>query len=192
MNDAVLVAVERILDAHGPAGLTTNRVAEVAGVSIGSVYQYYPNKHALVGAVQERVLNDLFEAMDVVLTSSRERTLPAIAQHIAAAMLGVYHARRPIYRWLIELRSQAAYQERFRVQVDRFVARVATFLEQRGLACDARVTAFVLVSAVEGIANAVAARPGANVAAIAGGAVAALSVLLAALEVPSIRTRTSC
>jgi AcrR family transcriptional regulator len=158
--DAVLIAVERILDAHGPSGLTTNRVAEVAGVSIGSVYQYYPNKQALIGAVQERVLDDLFEALDLVLTSSSERRLPDIAAQIAEAMLRVYYTRRPIYRWLIELRTEAAYQDQFRAHVDRFIDRVTVFLTARAIAIDPRVTAFVLVSAVEGIANAVAARVG--------------------------------
>jgi AcrR family transcriptional regulator len=72
--DAVLIAVERILDAHGPSGLTTNRVAEVAGVSIGSVYQYYSNKQALIGAVQERVLGDLFGIANAVAARVGLRT----------------------------------------------------------------------------------------------------------------------
>ncbi|MFN0245416.1 MAG: TetR/AcrR family transcriptional regulator [Kofleriaceae bacterium] len=198
--DAVLIAVERVLDAHGPSGLTTNRVAEVAGVSIGSVYQYYPNKQALIGAVQERVLDDLFEAIDIVLTSSGDRRLADVAARIAEAMLRVYHARRPIYRWLIELRTEAAYQDRFCAHIDRFIDRVAAFLAARAMAPDPRVTAFVLVSAVEGIANAVAARVGRrsvhvgadsrtaeiDVMAISGGAIAAIIDVLASIEVTDI------
>ena len=42
--DAILGAVERILERDGIDGLTTNHVAEMAGVSIGSLYQYFPNK----------------------------------------------------------------------------------------------------------------------------------------------------
>ncbi len=102
--DAILIAVERILDTHGPAGLTTNRVAEIAGVSIGSLYQYYPNKQALIAAVQERVLDELYESLDIVLTSSGERALAEIVELVARGMLDVYSARRSVYRWLIELR----------------------------------------------------------------------------------------
>ncbi|MDG1484676.1 MAG: TetR/AcrR family transcriptional regulator [Myxococcota bacterium] len=53
---AMLDATARILVRGEP--LTTNRVAEVAGVSIGSLYQYFPGKEALVAALVERMLHD--------------------------------------------------------------------------------------------------------------------------------------
>ena len=50
--------VERILDAgrqvlieRGYDGATTNRIAEVAGISPGSLYQYFPNKDAIIAAI---------------------------------------------------------------------------------------------------------------------------------------------
>jgi AcrR family transcriptional regulator len=49
--DALLRASARILIRDGYAGLTTNAVAELAGVSVGSLYQYFPNKGALVSAL---------------------------------------------------------------------------------------------------------------------------------------------
>lgn len=52
--EAVVEATTRILAQEGKAGLTTNRVAEVAGVSVGSLYQYFPNKEALVAEVRRR------------------------------------------------------------------------------------------------------------------------------------------
>ncbi len=50
---AILEATARILVDEGFKGLNTNRVAETAGVSIGSLYQYFPNKEALVLALAE-------------------------------------------------------------------------------------------------------------------------------------------
>ena len=44
----ILEAAARVLREEGPASFNTNRVAEVAGVSVGSLYQYYPNKAALL------------------------------------------------------------------------------------------------------------------------------------------------
>lgn len=45
---AIVEAAARILETDGDDGLTTNRVAEVAGVSIGTLYQYFPDKLAIV------------------------------------------------------------------------------------------------------------------------------------------------
>lgn len=48
--DAILTASARILRESGYDGLTTNKVADAAGVSVGSLYQYFPGKDALVTA----------------------------------------------------------------------------------------------------------------------------------------------
>ncbi len=56
---AMLDSTARILATGGYAALTTNRVAEVAGVSIGSIYEYYPNKQALVAATLARAIRDI-------------------------------------------------------------------------------------------------------------------------------------
>jgi AcrR family transcriptional regulator len=58
---AVLEASARILDLNGYARLTTNKVAELAGVSIGSLYQYFPGKDALMAAVLERHVNQIMD-----------------------------------------------------------------------------------------------------------------------------------
>ena len=52
--DALLEATARVLMKEGYDRASTNRIAEVAGVSIGSLYQYFPSKEALVAAVIDR------------------------------------------------------------------------------------------------------------------------------------------
>ncbi|MFT3711148.1 MAG: TetR/AcrR family transcriptional regulator [Archangium sp.] len=52
--DAILQAAAYILQKYGWAGFTTNLVAERAGVNIGSLYQYFPNKQAIVAELQRR------------------------------------------------------------------------------------------------------------------------------------------
>jgi AcrR family transcriptional regulator len=63
--NAVLEAAARILERYGFEGYTTNAVAERAGVSIGSFYQYFPNKDAVTVALMEResavLLSDIAE-----------------------------------------------------------------------------------------------------------------------------------
>jgi AcrR family transcriptional regulator len=48
----ILKAAVRVLEREGPQRFTTIRVAEVAGVSVGSLYQYFPNKHAILYRLQ--------------------------------------------------------------------------------------------------------------------------------------------
>ncbi|MGA2729960.1 MAG: TetR/AcrR family transcriptional regulator [Terracidiphilus sp.] len=68
--EAILEAAARILDRQGWERFTTNGVAETAGVSIGSLYQYFPNKLALVEAILQRH----FDAVLSALRSADERT----------------------------------------------------------------------------------------------------------------------
>src|SRR5262252_8027158 len=55
--EIIVVTARRRLGQRGYAKFTTNEVAKVAGVSIGSLYQYFPNKRALVGAIYEDHVN---------------------------------------------------------------------------------------------------------------------------------------
>src|SRR5271155_2862182 len=52
--NVVLDAAARILERHGLEGYTTNAIAERAGISIGSFYQYFPNKDAVTVALIEQ------------------------------------------------------------------------------------------------------------------------------------------
>lgn len=73
----ILEAAARILETAGLAGYTTNAVAERAGVSVGSVYQYFPNKDAITRALIRRELQQLEEAVasiDFAATASSPLT----------------------------------------------------------------------------------------------------------------------
>lgn len=60
---AVLEAVHVVVKRHGPHALTTNRIAEVAGVSVGSLYQYFPDKQAIFTALHDRHVEDVRQAI---------------------------------------------------------------------------------------------------------------------------------
>jgi AcrR family transcriptional regulator len=57
--DAILEAATRIFGERGYAGGTTNHIAEQAGVSVGSLYEYFPNKDAILVALAERRLDGM-------------------------------------------------------------------------------------------------------------------------------------
>jgi AcrR family transcriptional regulator len=69
--DTILEAAAQIFRAHGANGATTNRIAKRAGVSIGSLYQYFPNKEALLVALMERHIGRSIEQLGEVLRTSQ-------------------------------------------------------------------------------------------------------------------------
>jgi AcrR family transcriptional regulator len=65
---AILTAAVRVLEREGPQRFTTIRVAEEAGVSVGSLYQYFPNKQAILYRLQLDEWESTGEAIDAILS----------------------------------------------------------------------------------------------------------------------------
>ncbi|NCH60782.1 TetR/AcrR family transcriptional regulator [Cronobacter dublinensis] len=76
--EAIIEATARIFERAGPAACTTNAVAEKAGVSIGSLYQYFPNRLALTAALVAR------ERGQLVAAFSAAATRPAAQERLSA------------------------------------------------------------------------------------------------------------
>src|SRR5580765_1998696 len=74
--DAIVTAAERVIERTGVTGLTTTAVAEIAGVSIGSLYQYFPNREAILGAVVERALDRVFDLARTTLEATKTLSIP--------------------------------------------------------------------------------------------------------------------
>jgi AcrR family transcriptional regulator len=92
--DDILEASTRILERDGLAGFTTNAVAERAGVSIGSLYQYFPNKDALAVALIEREQQALVDQLADAVAAAAGATLEAgLRILLTAALAG--HRRKP-------------------------------------------------------------------------------------------------
>lgn len=85
--ETILEAATRVLSDKSLNGFNTNRVAEVAGVSVGSVYQYFPNKAALVAALIERAQTSLATAVDLSLQQSEgQQLVDVLAELIEVAI----------------------------------------------------------------------------------------------------------
>ena len=70
MNETILEGAARVLVREGPAAFSTNRVAEVAGVSVGSLYQYYPNKEAVLFRLHEREVQATWATLGGILSDA--------------------------------------------------------------------------------------------------------------------------
>jgi AcrR family transcriptional regulator len=118
---AVLEAAARILEERGFAGYTTNAVAERAGVSIGSLYQYFPGKDAVTAALIERETATLLADMAAV---PAEPTFAArLARMIRAAV--THQMRRPALAVLLDFEERrlplGAREERVADQIHRML-----------------------------------------------------------------------
>jgi AcrR family transcriptional regulator len=78
--EAIVDAAAHILVKHGYDAFTTNRVAERAGVSIGSLYQYFPNKEALLGELMRQHTNDLEAGIDRMAEDAKTAPLADVVR----------------------------------------------------------------------------------------------------------------
>lgn len=124
---AILDRAAQVFERHGYAAGTTNRIAERAGVSIGSLYEYFPNKDAIVVALAERELDRERGALLALLTRTPAREpLADLIGRFAAAIVDLHAARPSLHRILFE---EADHPPRAHACVLRFEQALAHALE---------------------------------------------------------------
>ncbi len=119
--DAVFEATIQLLLRDGPHQLTTTRVAHRAGVSVGTMYQYFPHKQALIYALNDRYLKALAEKIEVVC---REHHGKPAADMIEALIDTYWRAKtersdvtRALYRSVADM-DNSALIEAFAIRAD--------------------------------------------------------------------------
>jgi len=88
--DAILKATIQVLLLVGKERLTTTKVALRAGVSVGTLYQYFPNKSALLKAALKNHLDTVTEAVEVVCEQQKGHSL----EEMATALITTYFAAK--------------------------------------------------------------------------------------------------
>jgi AcrR family transcriptional regulator len=99
--NVILDAVIRLLRRSGASAITTNRVAVVAGVSIGSVYQYFPNKQAIFIALHERHIEQVDQILQRKIGESAGEPLDHLVTHLMEGMIEA-HAADPKLATLLD------------------------------------------------------------------------------------------
>jgi AcrR family transcriptional regulator len=112
---AIVEAATRILSDEGWAGFNTNKVAEAAGVSIGSFYQYFPSKLSLVEAIRHRHIEDCLAVMKRAAKGGKP--LPAFAEELVRDLIAVHSIHPGLHRVLLD---EAPSAEAFRNPQDAF------------------------------------------------------------------------
>lgn len=93
MVEAILEAAVRVLEREGLAAFTATRVAEVAGISVGSLYQYFPNKHALTAALIRREQAELVRGVEALVAATRELSFEDGLRRLAALAVSHQYGR---------------------------------------------------------------------------------------------------
>ena len=100
--DALIEATARILVREGFDKASTNRIAEVAGVSIGSLYQYYPSKEALVAAVIVRHNQEIMRLVRGALAEVASQPLDQAVRRIVTVAIEAHRVDPRLHRVLAE------------------------------------------------------------------------------------------
>jgi AcrR family transcriptional regulator len=91
MVESILQAATRVLSKESLEGFNTNRVAEVAGISVGSLYQYFPNKAALVAALLAREHASLCADIEACIAACRGKPLEFAVRSLAKIAIDHQH-----------------------------------------------------------------------------------------------------
>lgn len=150
--EAIHCATIQVLLAGGLGHLTTTRVAERAGVSVGTMYQYYPHKQALLFALVERQFNLIETAMRDATAQLMGEDLSTIAHGVATAWLDAKMADMVASRAIYGISAEFDLSERMSMAAKTMTASIDGLLAS---ACDAQFTdrqsvAFMLAALLGG------------------------------------------
>lgn len=159
MVEAVVEAGTRILGKEGWTALNTNKIADVAGVSVGSLYQYFPDKLSLVDAIRRRHLDDCIARVRELETDGRSAA--DFARELVSTVIAAHSVHPTLHPVLLD---EAPTTERFRDPTSAFeieylshFSRVVAAYRQ-GSAAEIETMGQILSDAIDGIIHNAARR----------------------------------
>jgi AcrR family transcriptional regulator len=159
--DALVEATARILIKEGYDRASTNRIAEVAGVSIGSLYQYFPSKEALVAAVIDRHTQEISKVTRNALVKLAARPIEAAAREFVSIAIDAHRVNPRLHGVLAEQIPRVGRLENIEANIREGYALVRGYLEAHRDEIDVAdldLAAFVLVTVVEALTHAAVLR----------------------------------
>lgn len=152
--DRLVEAAAGVLVREGLSGFNTNRIAVAAGVGVGSLYEYFPDKDAIL----ERIIDDMAsreaEAIEELLESLADASLEEVIVAVVTQLVALYREHLPLYRALRGVASLRATVGT-RPGEQRVLAAVASLVERHGdvlEGLDSQRAAFTLFHLVESLA----------------------------------------
>jgi AcrR family transcriptional regulator len=131
--NAILDATVRVLDREGLDAATTSRIAEVAGVSVGSLYQYYSHRDAILTALQDREFNRAVALLETLLAESNLRRTPReTVSAVVKGLMGLYSKSPGLHRVLAIEGLRVAKADRVHAFDVRVIGIIRHFLAATG------------------------------------------------------------
>lgn len=150
--EIIVRAGARVLGDRGWAGFTTNEVVEVAGVSIGSLYQYFPDKFALVDAIRQRHLDDVLAVMRGL--GQDGQSLNQLVDALVDGMIAAHSIHPSLHRVLLdEVPGDRGSRSAHRAFETEYLERYRAIVARSGRRDDpsSEMVVQVLSAAVEGV-----------------------------------------
>ena len=154
--DALVEATARILVKEGFDKASTNRIAEVAGVSVGSLYQYFPSKEALVIAVIQRHQQELMQVARGALAEVATLPMKQAVRRLVAAAVEAHRVDPKLHRVLAEQIPRTGKLGDVEVFNREAYGLFRSYLESHRdefRALDLDLAAFVCVTSIEAVTH---------------------------------------
>ncbi len=154
--EALVEATARILVRDGFDKISTNRIAERAGVSVGSLYQYFPGKEALIAAVVERHRQELMQVVRGALAEAAALPMEQAVRVLVAAAIEAHRVDPALHRVLAEQMPRTARTENTEVLSGETYALFRAYLETHRdelRAVDLELASFVCVTSIEALTH---------------------------------------
>jgi AcrR family transcriptional regulator len=159
--NAILEATTRVLVKEGYDHASTNKIAAVAGVSIGSLYQYFPSKEALVAAVSERHSHEVLQLVRNALVKMAARPVEVAAREFVSVAIEAHRVDPRLHRVLAEQVPRIGRLENVEAINQDVYGLIRGYLDAHRdeiKVADLDLAAFICVTAVDALTHAAVLR----------------------------------
>jgi AcrR family transcriptional regulator len=154
--DALLEATARILVRQGYDRASTNRIAEAAGVSVGSLYQYFPSKEALVAALIDHHITSMTRLLEAKALELAEAPIDVAISGVIRVMVEAHRIDPRLHQVLVEQVPRLGRLQRIKQLENHSRTLIRAYLEERKDLIRPKnldLAAFVMAHVVEAITH---------------------------------------
>jgi AcrR family transcriptional regulator len=157
--EAIIIAATRVIERDGLERLTTTRIAEIAGVSVGSLYQYFDSREAIIGAIIDRQLEAMLVSFRQLVDALAGLPLETMVRGVLFGLLEASREHEKLHGPLYEEMTSARRTECHARALDAYAGIVASTLATRTdvSISDPHTAASLLVHASHGVIRALVA-----------------------------------